>query len=1252
MTMPWRSRGSLALAILLALTLAASSSLAQAPDTQAGLELSPLQRDTGCLSCHGLIEDMHPWLALSCTECHGGDGQTPTKSRAHVEPRIGWPKDERVMRRGFDPPAVRFANPSDLRIVEQTCADCHARLSGHLLKSLHGTTASHLNDGLYENGVNPTRESIYSIFSVKDEDGRRGEHGLKSLKSIETLRGARRNPDLGDHFADLPRKACMQCHPWSEGFGLSGRLGQDGFYRGSGCASCHVTYAEDGLSHSADESIDKFQPGHAIRHEMTSAPPTSTCTHCHVGDASIGNAFVGKAQLYPQMPAGPDIVNTTDRLIAGQFFIQDERLTPSDVHHAAGMHCIDCHTVRDIMGDGDIYGSMQPAVGIECISCHGTPGAYADLKSMRGRSLPNVERIGDVFVLRSKVTGRSLRIKQVRDVVDSDHPDFRPAAVAAMNAEHAKLECYTCHSGWNTNFFGFHFDRNEQFTQLDLITGRTTRGSVTTQERVFATLRQFVLGLNPEGMVAPYMVGFSSMGTVHGQDGELLIDQGLPTTAAGLSGMTMVHHQTHSVQRAARDCIECHRSPATWGLGTGGATGGSFSLARGLVVVVGERGLETFLLDRENPGASTYIARLPLGGARSVVLDSDPLDGRARTAYVVIENAGVSVVDISNPAFPAVIAFVAAGDAREIVLAGDYLTIANGLGGLRVVNVGDRSRPELICDVATKEARGLSVQWPNVYIADGPGGLLVVDLSVPGRPRVVGQARCTPRGDDRLDDATAVATLFQYSRPDGHDNRTAARMLAVVANGVEGLSFFDVTLTEDILRIRTVSEGYDNGLAAVGIELAGRYELGDTTGLVPTIERDVAYIVLAQGNGQGQLLIVDVTNPELPVFLERQRGGLVAPGGVVMARSFNPPNLVHRALLAHNGGLAVIDVTDSDAPVLDANLAALGPLRDVAVEAFAFDRMVSESGQQLKDVSHENSGFLARGEIHRILTVPGDVLGRNNEGAIQREALRGAHGDVLRPGGLTENSMPGPAEEPAMGELSTEDRLRYGFILAPEESLARLVRAVDPRDFDVNDDGLLGRAELERLMFSVLDANDDDELDLLEWPRHPHAEPRALDRNRDEVVSQREMDLGAEVWRFFDIDDDGQVSALEWPWELPQDIQPVLLYTDAAHLSRMVRKPQFAKRRPTTYATIAQGELVKPHDIPDERFEQLIGAARAQPLVDLGGQGAVGGFMERWDVDADGKVDLREYAPLLRLADRIDLNADGVVSLKDVPQRR
>lgn len=484
-------------------------------------------------------------------------------------------------------------------------------------------------------------------------------------------------------------------------------------------------------------------------------------------------------------------------------------------------------------------------------------------------------------------------------------------------------------------------------------------------------------------------------------------------------------------------------------------------------------------------------------------------------------------------------------------------------------------------------------------------------------------------------------------------------MLAVVANGKEGVAVLDVTLAEDIRRLSGLSEGYGNGYDSVTVELAGRYELGDTTGITPTVERDVAYVVQRRqerpDDQQGQLLLLDVTAPDAPRILDRQRGNINAPAGLTLARSFNPPSLVHRVLVTHGAGLAVIDATDSEELALDASLGALGPLRDVAVEAFAFDRMVDENGRQLKDISHEGARFLSRDEIHRVLTVPGDVLGRGNDGATQRRGIAVAHGNALSPGGVMANSMP-PVSDPEPegedtddGPLTAEERLRYGFLIAEDEPLARMVRAADPRAFDVNDDRLLSRAELERLLFSVLDANDTNDLDLLEWPRHPAADPRALDRNKDDVVSRTEMEIGSDVLHFLDLDGDGLVSQKEWPWEQLEIVEPVLLYTSPETLRRMVAQPSFAKRRPASYRRIANGELVKPHDIPEERFGQLVDAARSRPLLDLTGQRAVGGFMDRWDIDEDGEVDESEFSPFARLADRCDLNGDGVISERDRP---
>ena len=72
---------------------------------------------------------------------------------------------------------------------------------------------------------------------------------------------------------------------------------QPGDYRSSGCASCHVVYANDrdprhsgpyakfghtGKTQTADPTISKNESGHPLKHEFTSAIPTSQCMICHM----------------------------------------------------------------------------------------------------------------------------------------------------------------------------------------------------------------------------------------------------------------------------------------------------------------------------------------------------------------------------------------------------------------------------------------------------------------------------------------------------------------------------------------------------------------------------------------------------------------------------------------------------------------------------------------------------------------------------------------------------------------------------------------------------------------------------------------------------------------------------------------------------------------------------------------------------------------------------------------------------------
>ena len=180
------------------------------------------------------------------------------------------------------------------------------------------------------------------------------------------------------------------------------------------------------------------------------------------------------------MPQTPDAPGLHRKRLNGVYYIDDKAATPADVHHQRGMHCVDCHTAGDTMGDGFLYKRMEDAVEIRCESCHGNWDAYATFLTKRHNKLPHLSREGDDVFLTSRVTGKKHRVKQVRDVVRPGSPDYNARAALAMTGDHANLECYTCHSGWNPNFFGFHFDRNESFTQLDILSGSRTDGRVTT----------------------------------------------------------------------------------------------------------------------------------------------------------------------------------------------------------------------------------------------------------------------------------------------------------------------------------------------------------------------------------------------------------------------------------------------------------------------------------------------------------------------------------------------------------------------------------------------------------------------------------------------------------------------------------------------------------------------------------------------------------------------------------------------------
>ncbi|MGC2524159.1 MAG: hypothetical protein WA417_16220, partial [Stellaceae bacterium] len=114
-----------------------------------------------------------------------------------------------------------------------------------------------------------------------------------------------------------------------------------GDYRNSGCASCHVVYANDrdveeggpyaafgnrGTSFSIDPTIRKGETGHPLRHVMTTAIPTSQCMICHMHQPNLFlNSMLGYTmwdyetaapQMWPKRqkyPTGPEMRAALER---------------------------------------------------------------------------------------------------------------------------------------------------------------------------------------------------------------------------------------------------------------------------------------------------------------------------------------------------------------------------------------------------------------------------------------------------------------------------------------------------------------------------------------------------------------------------------------------------------------------------------------------------------------------------------------------------------------------------------------------------------------------------------------------------------------------------------------------------------------------------------------------------------------------------------------------------------------------------
>lgn len=408
-------------------------------------------------------------------------------------------------------------NPGDLRVANKTCSveGCHPTDLHKVENSLMATNRGILGTLLYYWGESDSQDTDLTVKQLL-------ESGESSLA------------------IDYYRKLCATCHLWKQKNDLPG-LPEFFNEKGGGCSACHfarpgekkddfVLVADD-TDWDGDEEKKKPHP------YITSRVQSSNCVRCHNRSGRIGISYMG---IFESEGYGTPFKNgtVTDKQLPGRRFYLE---IADDIHHAKEMECIDCHTRNEIMGDGTSYAHYEDQLEISCIVCHSqNPGT-----TRKGEWLNNIESDDSGTYIVGKVDDKRHLLKPPKKGV-CDFPG------------HKRVTCEACHSTWVAQCYGCHVKRDASGKHLDKMTLKETEG-LWEEGRSYIRYERPMLGVWDEEVVV-VTPGCQDIVTVVDENGEI---------EESFDRFTMAAINPHTTQAKGRDCLDCHASTKTVGLGEG-----------------------------------------------------------------------------------------------------------------------------------------------------------------------------------------------------------------------------------------------------------------------------------------------------------------------------------------------------------------------------------------------------------------------------------------------------------------------------------------------------------------------------------------------------------------------------------------------------------------------------------------------------------------------------------------------------------
>jgi hypothetical protein len=490
-----------------------------------------------CVSCHDGLERASA-SHTGCVSCHGGNPGSATKAAAHSG-------------------IYGISNPSYPARWELGCGGCHAHQVARVK-----TSQMYTNAGMIAQ-IQATWEGETPGTEYASLPGGTHDAGGSPLTQIPVAQ-------LDNLSGELYRKFCSRCHIARQ----SASTESNG--HPAGCAACHFSYSEGAVYRGGDRTM-RGRTLHAATHEMQGLPPLRACLACHQRSGrhslSYQGLLDGNNSLVPTRKSGPGPVRASDE--------RNFTHIAADVHFLAGMECIDCHTSREVMGEGYAAPDMRGQLEIRCEDCHGggeqgprfaQAGREHDSAVRESRQYRRPVRPGESVALTGKGRPYSNVVAEADEVILYTKRDGRrlvsPLVTGTAEhriAGHERLECSACHSRTVTQCYGCHTEYDRRSYGRDFVRGLDTEGEFSETEDV-RQLYPFPLALNGRGRISPVTPGCQTFVTVIEKDGRRSRSEHV-ALYKGKPQLRFAPFFGHNTGPKAIGCAECHGNPAFLGFG-------------------------------------------------------------------------------------------------------------------------------------------------------------------------------------------------------------------------------------------------------------------------------------------------------------------------------------------------------------------------------------------------------------------------------------------------------------------------------------------------------------------------------------------------------------------------------------------------------------------------------------------------------------------------------------------------------------